>query len=297
MNTSSFPSSADFDDFWDDEEALDAWPDASDECAETAVAAGAALTAGKAAGESAAIQLLEADVLETLSKGKIKEKGLLPYSSNTSFLIVVDDGHRALPAVYKPQRGENPLWDFEWGTLCQREMAAYLISSTLGWQLVPPTVLREGTRGLGSIQFYIDHDANMHYFTVQADARFATTFRQLALFDFIVNNADRKSGHCLLGNDQRLWAIDHGICFHTEYKLRTVIWEFSSESIAADLLKDLVSLRKKLKNRESTLTLTLCQLLSEGERSALLTRLDYLIRRQTYPEPQAHRRNYPWPPV
>ncbi len=291
MNTSSFPSSADFDDFWDDEEALDAWPDASEECADRTldVAASKAL--------SATIPLREVDVIETLRSGKVKEKGLLPYSSNTSFLVVVDDGQRTLPAVYKPQRGENPLWDFEWGTLCQREMAAYLISSTLGWQLVPPTVLREGTRGLGSIQFYIDHDANMHYFTVQADARFATTFRQLALFDFIINNADRKSGHCLLGNDQRLWAIDHGICFHTEYKLRTVIWEFSSESIAADLLKDLVSLRKKLKNRESALTLTLCQLLSEGERSALLMRLDYLIRKQIYPEPQAYRRNYPWPPV
>ena len=294
MNTSSFPSSANFDDFWDDEEALEFLPDASEACAESDSDTDAD---GDAADQSAMIHLLEADVIATLRTGKVKEKGLLPYSSNTSFLVVVEDGERTLPAVYKPQRGENPLWDFEWGTLCQRETAAYVISSTLGWQLVPPTVLREGTRGLGSIQFYIDHDANTHYFTVKADARFATTFRQLALFDFIINNADRKSGHCLVGSDQRLWAIDHGICFHTEYKLRTVIWEFSCEPIDAALLKDLVSLRKKLKNRESTLMLMLCQLLSQGERSALLTRLDYLIRQQTYPAPQPHRRNYPWPPV
>lgn len=289
MNNLPIPSSDDYD-AWDDDEALDSLADAAEECTdEIAEAAGA--------GQDQLHFLQEVEVIETLRTGKIKERGLLPYSSNTSFLVTIEDDQRTLPAVYKPQRGENPLWDFEWGTLCQRETAAYLISSALGWQLVPPTVLREGTRGLGSIQFYIDHDSNMHYFTVQADARFATTLRQLSLFDFVINNADRKSGHCLIGTDQRLWAIDHGICFHTEYKLRTVIWEFSNEPIEPALLRDLVALRKTLKNRNSDLTTTLCQLLTEGERSALVTRLDYLIRKQAYPEPHPHRRNYPWPPV
>lgn len=286
MNNLPFPSSDDYDAWDDDEEALEFLAEFSEADEDT-----------DANSEDALLFLQETDVLETLRTGKIKEKGLLPYSSNTSFLVVVEDDQRSFPAVYKPQRGENPLWDFEWGTLCQRETAAYLISSALGWQLVPPTVLREGTRGLGSIQFYIDHDANMHYFTVQADARFATTLRQLSLFDFVVNNADRKSGHCLIGTDQRLWAIDHGICFHTEYKLRTVIWEFSNEPIEPGLLRDLVTLRKTLKNRENPLTQTLCKLLADGERTALLGRLDYLIRKQTYPEPHPHRRNYPWPPV
>jgi uncharacterized repeat protein (TIGR03843 family) len=286
MKNSSFASSADYDDSWDDDSDEEAWeedittlPDSSE------------------ASTDAIVQLLESDVIETLKAGKVKEKGLLPYSSNTSFLVVIDDGQRCVPGVYKPQRGENPLWDFAWGTLCQRETAAYVISNALGWQLVPPTVLREGTRGLGSIQFYIDHDPNIHYFTIQADARFATSLRQLSLFDFIINNADRKSGHCLIGTDQRLWAIDHGICFHTEYKLRTVIWEFSSEPIADGLLKDLVSLRKQIKSRGSDLMGTLCQLLAENERTAMLARLDYLIRQQIYPAPHPNRRNYPWPPV
>lgn len=243
------------------------------------------------------IPLTEDQVLQTLAKGTLEEKGLLPYSSNHSFLVVVSDDALTLPAVYKPQRGENPLWDFEWGTLCKREAAAYVVCRALGWQLVPPTVLREGTRGLGSVQFYIDHDAEHHYFTVQDDARFADTLRQLALFDFIVNNADRKSGHCLIGADERLWAIDHGICFHTDYKLRTVIWEFSGEPIAADLVDDLKAFRQQISDLDQPVAQQLCRLLADEERKALLTRLQQLIRKQCYPVPQPHRRNYPWPPV
>lgn len=243
------------------------------------------------------VQLTEAQVLKTLAGGEVKEQGLLPYSSNHSFLVVVSDEDLTLPAVYKPQRGENPLWDFEWGTLCKREAAAYLISAALGWQLVPPTVLRDGTHGLGSIQFYIDHDAEEHYFTVQDDARFAESFRQLSLFDFIVNNADRKSGHCLIGADERLWAIDHGICFHTEYKLRTVIWEFSGEPIEDEFLENIKTLHGQLTEPDGALAQELCRLLSKEERKELLTRTKRLLRQQIYPIPQPHRRNYPWPPV
>ncbi|MCB0060491.1 MAG: SCO1664 family protein [Caldilineaceae bacterium] len=243
------------------------------------------------------VQLTEAQVLETLAAGEVQEQGLLPYSSNHSFLVVVSDDERTLPAVYKPQRGENPLWDFEWGTLCKREAAAYLISSALSWQLVPPTVLRDATHGLGSIQFYIDHNAEEHYFTVQDDARFADAFRQLSLFDFIVNNADRKSGHCLIGADERLWAIDHGICFHTEYKLRTVIWEFSGEPIEEEFLDDMKSLQAQLRDPEAALAQELCCLLSKAECKELIARVNRLLRQQIYPIPQPHRRNYPWPPV
>lgn len=243
------------------------------------------------------VALSEEQVAQALGCGKIEEKGLLPYSSNTSFLVVVHHQNLALPAVYKPQRGENPLWDFEWGTLCCREAAAYVLSSALGWRLVPPTVLREGSRGLGSVQFYIHHDADVHYFTVQSDARFAETLRQLALFDFIVNNADRKSGHCLIDAQQRLWAIDHGICFHTEYKLRTVIWEFSNEVIEDELLADLAQLRQQLGDAKSGLLTKLYTLLSHPECVALTSRVEYLLRKQQYPAPHPHRRNYPWPPV
>lgn len=243
------------------------------------------------------IPLTEDQVLQTLATGTVEEKGLLPYSSNHSFLVVVSEDELTLPAVYKPQRGENPLWDFEWGTLCKREAAAYVICRALNWQLVPPTVLREGTRGVGSVQFYIDHDAENHYFTIQEDARFAPSLRQLALFDFIINNADRKSGHCLIGTDERLWAIDHGICFHTEYKLRTVIWEFSGEAIEAELIEDVKNLRQQISDPDCAVAQQLCHLLSIDERKAMASRMQQLLRKQSYPAPQPHRRNYPWPPV
>ncbi len=199
------------------------------------------------------ISLTERQVLDALQQGVMEEQGLLPYSSNHSFLIVLHHDDLSVPAVYKPQHGETPLWDFEWGTLCKREVAAYLISHELGWDLIPPTTLRDGTRGLGSVQFFVDHDSDAHYFTASEDARFAPAFRRLALFDFVVNNADRKSGHCLIGTDGHLWAIDHGICFHADYKLRTVIWEFSCEPLEAALRDDLETLLANLNDSRSRL--------------------------------------------
>jgi uncharacterized repeat protein (TIGR03843 family) len=244
-----------------------------------------------------AIELTEDRVLETLRLGKIEEKGLLPYSSNHSFLVVVAHGDLTLPAVYKPQRGEAPLWDFEWGTLCKREAAAYEISRALGWGVVPPTVLRTGSRGLGSVQFFIDHDREAHYFSATEDARFADTFRRLSLFDFVVNNADRKSGHCLIGMDGRVWAIDHGICFHTEHKLRTVIWEFSCEPIEEAYLADLALLRSDLATAGSALLQRMAGFLSTTEFSAMQKRVEHLLRTRIYPAPSMHRRNFPWPPI
>ena len=242
------------------------------------------------------IELTEDRVLETLHLGEMEEKGLLPYSSNHSFLVVVEHGDLTLPAVYKPQRGEAPLWDFEWGTLCKRETAAYEISRILGWGIVPPTVLRIGSRGLGSVQFFIEHDREAHYFSAAEDARYADTFRRLALFDFVVNNADRKSGHCLIGVDGRVWAIDHGICFHVEHKLRTVIWEFSCEIIEDVYLADLAALRRELA-ADSELRQSLASLLSQAEFSAMRKRVEQLLRTRVYPAPSSHRRNFPWPPI
>jgi uncharacterized repeat protein (TIGR03843 family) len=243
------------------------------------------------------LHLTEAQVLAVLTAGKMEEKGLLPYSSNHSFLVTVAADDMTLPAVYKPRRGESPLWDFEWGSLCQRETAAYHISQALGWDLVPPTVLRDGTRGLGSVQFFVVNDTDEHYFTVQEDARYAPALRQLALFDFIINNADRKSGHCLIGQDRRLWAIDHGVCFHTEPKLRTVVWEFAGQPIGDNLQADLTALSTEIKDETSKLAQTLCTLLTSNERDALAARLRALLRSRAFPEPLHHRRNYPWPPV
>lgn len=243
------------------------------------------------------IELTEDRVLEVLHLGQMEERGLLPYSSNHSFLVVVEHGDLTLPAVYKPQRGETPLWDFEWGTLCKRETAAYVLSHALGWGIVPPTVLRNGGRGLGSVQFFIEHDTEAHYFSAAEDARFADNFRRLALFDFIVNNADRKSGHCLIGADGQVWAIDHGICFHTEFKLRTVIWEFSCEPVEEEYLTDLSNLRVDLTNTKGELFQRVATLLNPGELTAMRKRVEHLLRTRIYPAPSAQRRNYPWPPI
>lgn len=273
--------------------------------------------------DSESIPVTEARVLQALREGRVTERGLLPYSSNHSFLVVVSHEDLAVPAVYKPQRGESPLWDFEWGTLCKREAAAYALSSALGWNLVPPTVLCEATRGLGSVQFYVQHDADAHYFTVQPDARYATVLRRLVLFDALTNNADRKSGHCLISAEGRLWAIDHGLCFHTEYKLRTVIWEFANEPIDAELLDDLAGLHAQLLGAPdphpaapdpadpdapapdaaepdagaANLADTLCALLAPNEQRALLQRVQALLGAGRFPAPHPQRRNYPWPPV
>jgi uncharacterized repeat protein (TIGR03843 family) len=243
------------------------------------------------------IQLTIERVLKVLEHGEMEERGLLPYSSNYSFLVLMDDGEISIPAVYKPRRGENPLWDFPTGTLCQRETAAFDVSNALGWDLVPPTVLREGTRGTGSVQFYIDCDPEIHYFTMREDARYAPMLRRMVLFDFIINNADRKSGHCLFGYDQRVWAIDHGICFHQEYKLRSVIWEFSGEAIADDLLLDLVELQATLAQPQSDLSQRLARLINSRERAALCARLEQLIESERYPAPLPYQRNHPWPPI
>jgi len=241
--------------------------------------------------------LTEDRVLALLREGQMEERGLLPYSSNYSFLVTLHHDEMELPGVYKPRRGENPLWDFPTGTLCQRETAAYEISAALGWGLVPPTVLREGTRGIGSVQFFIDCDPDIHYFSMQEDARYTSALRQLSLFDYLVNNADRKSGHCLFGEDERMWAIDHGICFHSEYKLRTVIWEFSSQPIASESTADLDRLQAALDDPASILNCALAELLSGPERTALCARLDRLLAAGRHPSPLSHQRNYPWPPI
>src|SRR5712671_169055 len=171
-----------------------------------------------------------------LREGQIKARGLMPDCSNYTYLAHVrgEAGAETL-AVYKPAPGETPLDDFPDGTLGKREAAAYLISAALNWQVVPFTVYRtEGPMGPGSLQQFIIADGSEHYFTLMPGR--ADDFRTMAAFDVIVNNADRKSGHCLLDGDGHVWGIDHGLCFHEEYKMRTVIWDWSEEPVAPDLV-------------------------------------------------------------
>ncbi len=173
------------------------------------------------------------EVLGTLARGDLALVGLLPRSSNSTFLARVTDATDELLGVYKPRDGETPLWDFPDGTLYRREVAAYVVARALGWPRVPPTLVREGPHGVGSVQRFLPFDPQEHYFTLLDDPERQRTFRRVAAFDVVINNADRKSGHCLLAEDGELFFIDHGVCFSEDPKLRTVIWDFVGEPIAA----------------------------------------------------------------
>lgn len=247
-------------------------------------------------------ELTVPELLNILQEGKLEIEGLLPWSSNYAFLVRVGEGDLQVGAVYKPRRGERPLWDFPQGTLCRREQAAFLVSSAIGWDIVPPTVLREGEHGLGTVQFFIDHDPERHYFTIEGDPTFHHQLEKIVLFDVIINNADRKAGHVLLQETSdetepgRLWGIDHGVCFHTDPKLRTVIWEFAGATIPVRLLDDMRALRERLTAGADSLVEALSALLSPEEIIALQRRIDRLLHRGTFPQPGAGR-HYPWPPV
>lgn len=236
-----------------------------------------------------------AGILQLLHCGTIREEhGMLRWSSNYTFLVSVSGDTECLNAVYKPQRGERPLWDFPDGTLCFREMASYVTSDFLGWQVVPPTVLREGPRGIGSLQFYIENDPDINYFSL--DETHAPQLMKMAAFDYIVNNADRKGGHVLRDNKQQVWGIDHGIAFNAVPKLRTVIWDFAGMKVPDPMLADLERLCGAVDNRQGSLRMQLDKLLADGELAAFLARIRRLLQRREFPRPGPGP-NYPWPPV
>jgi uncharacterized repeat protein (TIGR03843 family) len=196
--------------------------------------------------------------------------------------------------VYKPVLGEQPLWDFPQGTLAAREVAAYLTSQALGWDLVPPTVLRrDGPAGGGSLQLYVPADLNHHYFTFSDAER--ERLRPVVVFDLLINNADRKAGHVLLDAEGRIRLIDHGVCFHVQDKLRTVIWDFVGQPIPEDLRADAASFGDRLRS-DQDLRARFAPLLSPDEIDALISRADRLLRLERFPPPGPHR-PYPWPAV
>jgi len=236
-------------------------------------------------------------VTQLLGCGNIREEhGMLRWSSNYTFLVSIADPECQTLAVYKPQRGERPLWDFPDGTLCYREVAAYQVSEALGWKLVPPTILRDGPRGLGSVQLFIHNDPGVNYFSLTLDDVLQPQLERVAAFDYIINNADRKGGHCLLDNDKHLWGIDHGISFHTAPKLRTVIWDFAGQRIPESVLSDLQRLCSALDQSDGPVRTELQNLLSDAELYAFMARIRRMIQRREYPRPGPGP-NYPWPPV
>ncbi len=232
--------------------------------------------------------------LQILNAGKIQVAGQFMWGSNYTFLVKVEIQEEALLAVYKPLRGERPLWDFPPGSLAAREVAAYITSKALGWDLVPPTVLRDdGPAGPGSLQLYLEVDPERHYFTFSDEER--QRLRPVVAFDVVINNADRKSGHILLGSDNHLWLIDHGVCFHRDYKLRTVAWDFVGESIPEPIISDLSAFRLRLAT-DPDLLADYSRLLSQTEIEAIAMRAEQLITNGFFPEPDGVR-PYPWPLV
>ena len=232
--------------------------------------------------------------LRTLTNGQIQVDGRFVWGSNYTFLVQVKFGSVELAAVYKPSRGEQPLWDFPPGTLAAREVAAYLTAHSLGWDLVPPTVLRQdGPAGPGSLQLYVDVDQERHYFTFTEEER--QRLRPVAVLDVLINNADRKGGHILLAPDDHIWLIDHGVCFHREYKLRTVVWDFIGEPIPDHLLSDLQTFLDRFSS-DPDLQAAYARLLSPIEVEALVTRAEQLLAEQRFQEPSPGQ-TYPWPLV
>jgi uncharacterized repeat protein (TIGR03843 family) len=231
------------------------------------------------------------DHLAILSNGEVEVKGRMPWSSNATFLAEVRCGDDELRAIYKPLRGERPLWDFPNG-LYRREIAAWRLSELLGWRVVPETVARgdDAPLGEGSLQRFVDADFEQHYFTLYEDEAHHDQLRRIAVFDLLANNTDRKSGHCLLTPiDGHIWGIDNGLCFSTHAHVRTVIWEFGGERIPEPLLADIAAL--------PDLVDPFADLLDADEVEALGERADELLHDATFPVADAYGRAYPWPLV
>lgn len=233
------------------------------------------------------------NLLDALSLGEIDIKGQFMLGSNYTFLVKVSHEGQEVPAVYKPQRGEQPLWDFPSESLAGREVAAYLVSEALGFCFVPLTILRDGPMGPGALQQFIDYNPNYHYFSFKPED--LKRLRPVALFDLLINNADRKGSHILVQKRTRkLFLIDHGLCFHTEDKLRTVLWDFAGELIPPDLTEALRNFKSKL---TGGLTIQLSKYLLPEEIAALDARAAVLLSDCHFPDPPEDRRAYPYPPL
>jgi uncharacterized repeat protein (TIGR03843 family) len=231
-------------------------------------------------------------VIEILTEGDMEVHGRIAGSSNATLLVTCRSDGEELLAVYKPSKGERPLWDFP-GGLFRREVAAFVLSEWLGWGLVPETVERaEGPFGPGSVQRFVPEDGTSHYFTLREEPRWRHALMQLCAFDVVANNADRKSGHVLLA-EERLWAIDNGLCFNVHDKLRTVIWDFGGAALEPGVQEDLARLTHERP------PVRLCELLEPAEVAATLDRAAWLLSLRALPElvDDGDWPPYPWPLV
>jgi uncharacterized repeat protein (TIGR03843 family) len=255
-----------------------------------------------------------------LTDGEIELEGRLRDASNTTMRAFVTLDDVSVRCVYKPVSGERPLWDFPDGTLAGREVAAYEVSEATGWALVPPTVMRDGPLGIGACQLWVDEtgdesavrvgfvradelpdgwltiaaaqdDDGEAYLLAHADD---PALARMALLDVVINNADRKGGHVLHSRDGALLGVDHGVCFNIDDKLRTVLWGWIGQPIAAEDREVLAGLRRSL---DGPLGQRLCHLLAADEVSITAARLDRLLAEGVFPAPRPGRPAVPWPPV
>jgi len=236
------------------------------------------------------------DAPHLLRIGDLTILGRMPWSSNGTFLVKVtppgcdpdDPDAEMVRAVYKPVRGERPLWDFP-GGLYRREVAAYVLADAIGWDIVPHTIVRDDAPlGIGSLQLFIGADFEQHYFTLLEDETNHPQLARICAFDLLVNNTDRKSGHCLIDGQRHIWAIDNGLSFSLQARLRTVIWDFADEPIPADVLDAVASLLDR------GLPERLSDLLDPFERDAIGARARAMLQQGCFPVDETGRA-YPWP--
>jgi uncharacterized repeat protein (TIGR03843 family) len=226
-----------------------------------------------------------------LQQAEVKSCNLLYSGSNYVFLATLAADETEVKAIYKPRQGEAPLWDFPDGTLYKREYAAFIVSQALEWYLIPPTVIRQGPYGIGSMQWFVDTvSRTRHYSQMPGDL---SVLKRVALFDYLTNNADRKLGHFLEGKDGRLWMVDHGLTFNEVPKLRTVLWDFAGQTVPAKLLVEVRALQDKLR-QEKQLRHALRRLLTEAEVAALEFRIKRIIEKPVFASPSS-RWSVPWP--
>ncbi len=231
------------------------------------------------------------EALLLLDKGELSVEGRLVDASNASLYCAVSLHGVTAGCVYKPIRGERPLWDFPTGTLAGREVASYLVSAATGWEVVPPTVMRDGPFGTGMCQLWMDPDPAVDLVALARSDH--PDLRRMAVFDAVINNADRKGGHLLPQEDGHVYGCDHGVCFHVEDKLRTLLWRWAGDQLTDEARTVLTELNGQL---EGPLGAQLCELISPREVSATRRRTRKLLKSGLHPEPSGDWPAVPWPP-
>lgn len=239
-----------------------------------------------------AFDLSTDDLIDLFQTGEMEIEGRMPYSSNATLLVEVSDvdgdRDRSHKAIYKPGRGERPLWDFP-PDLYKREVAMYRLADALRWDVIPPTTIAEGPLGEGSVQAFVDADFSEHYFTLNEEGVGTDDLHRLCALDLIANNTDRKSGHCLLGRDGRIYGIDHGLSFHAQWKLRTVMWDYVDEPVPDEMLADIERFIDEGPAAD------LACLLDTFEIDAVMTRARALVEAGVFPDDETGGHRWPWP--